>query len=81
MKIIPELMDAVKSNLVSTRPIPPGQVHTLRSDLEHVEHMVLQATCSNGDKEFQITMDEPEFRGGTSRSPTPLNYFLSGAGG
>ena len=81
MKIIPELMDAVKSNLVSTRPIPPGQVYTLRSDIEHIEHMVLRATCSNREKEFEILMDEPEFRGGTSRYATPLNYFLSGAGG
>ena len=81
MKFIPELVDTIKKHLVSTRPIPPGQVSTIREDIEQVEHMVLQATCTRGKNEFTILMDEPEERGGTGKYRTPLSYFLAGAGG
>ncbi len=81
MKFIPELVDTIKKRLVSTRPIPPGQIFTIREDIEHVEHMVLQATCTEGKNEFKILMDEPRERGGTGRYRTPLSYFVAGAGG
>ncbi len=81
MKIIPELIDVMKEKLVSTRPIMPGQVHIIRQEIEQVEHMILQATCTNGEKEFKLMMDEPAMRGGLGQSPTPLGYFVAGAGG
>ncbi len=81
MKFIPELVDTIKKRLVSTRPIPPGQVVTIREDIEHVEHMVLQATCTEGKNEFKIQMDEPQERGGTGQYRTPLSYLVAGAGG
>jgi uncharacterized OsmC-like protein len=52
---------------------------TIRVDLKHVEHLNLQGIAKEGGN-FTVEIDEPPERGGYGRGPTPLNYFLIGAG-
>ncbi len=54
-------------------------VGTIRVDLKHVEHLNFQAIAREGGN-FTVEIDEPPERDGHGRGPTPLNYFLIGAG-
>jgi uncharacterized OsmC-like protein len=52
---------------------------TIRIDLKHVEHLNFQGFAKEGGN-FTVEIDEPPERDGYGRGPTPLNYFLIGAG-
>ncbi len=54
-------------------------VGTIRVDLRHVEHLNFQGIAKEGGT-FTVEIDEPPERGGYGKGPTPLNYFLIGAG-
>jgi uncharacterized OsmC-like protein len=51
----------------------------IRVDLKHVEHLNFQGIAKEGGN-FTVEIDEPPERDGYGRGPTPLNYFLLGAG-
>jgi hypothetical protein len=80
MRVVPGLVDAVKENVLRA-PDPKSNVGTTRVDIRHVEQKTFEATYKTEDKSFQIMIDEPSVRGGQSRGPTPLGYFVTGAGG
>jgi uncharacterized OsmC-like protein len=52
---------------------------TIRIDLRHVEHLNFQGIVKEGGN-FVLEIDEPPQRDGYGKGPTPLNYFLIGAG-
>jgi uncharacterized OsmC-like protein len=52
---------------------------TIRIDLRHVEHLNFQGIAKEGGN-FTVEIDEPPERDGHGKGPTPLNYFLIGAG-
>ena len=52
----------------------------IRIDLKHVEHLTFQGNAKEGVNNFTVDIDEPAERGGYGKGPTPLNYFLIGAG-
>ena len=79
MKVVPELVSAVKE-AAAVRERRSGEVGTTRVDIEHVKHKVFRATCNNGEAKFEVMIDEPTKRGGQNSAPTPLSYFLIGAG-
>ena len=58
-----------------------GQVGTVRVDIEHLEQKTFRVTTSNREEEFTFLMDEPAVRGGQNKGPTPLAFFIAGAGG
>ena len=76
MRIMPELVDAVKTNF--RRAPKAGAVGTIRVDVKHQEQKTLEAVHKEEDKAFQFIADEPASRGGTSRGPSPLSYFVGG---
>lgn len=80
MRVVPGLVGAVREN-VSRAPDSKSSVGTTRVDIRHVEQKTFEATYKTEDKAFQILIDEPAVRGGQSRGPTPLGYFVTGAGG
>lgn len=80
MRVVPELVETVKKGL-TVSPEARGQIGTTRVDIRHVEQKTFEATYKTEDKAFQIMIDEPLVRGGQSRGPTPLGYFVTGAGG
>jgi uncharacterized OsmC-like protein len=51
----------------------------IRIDLKHVSHLNFQGNAKEGG-DFTVEIDEPPSRGGYGKGPTPLNYFLIGAG-
>lgn len=51
----------------------------IRIDLKHVDHLNFQGIAKEGGN-FTVEIDEPPERGGRGKGPTPLNYFLIGAG-
>jgi len=51
----------------------------IRVDMKHVEHLNFQGFAKEGGS-FTVEIDEPPERSGYGRGPTPLNYFLIGAG-
>ncbi len=51
----------------------------IRIDLKHKEHLTFQGNAKEGGN-FTVDIDEPPERGGYGKGPTPLNYFLIGAG-
>ena len=82
MKVVPELVEAVKTQ--ETQPLTPEQrsrVGTVRVDFEHLEQKTFRVTTSNREEEFTFLMDEPAVRGGQNNGPTPLAFFIAGAGG
>ncbi|MDH2901358.1 MAG: OsmC family protein [archaeon] len=52
---------------------------TIRIDLRHVDHLNFQGIAKEGGN-FTVEIDEPPERDGHGKGPTPLNYFLIGAG-
>ena len=52
---------------------------TIRVDLKHVEHLHFHGIAKEGGN-FTVDIDEPPERSGYGSGPTPLNYFLIGAG-
>jgi len=80
MKTIPELVKITKEH-VGARPAAKEQVGTVRVDLTHVEQKTLKAVYKTEEKEFEFLLDEPGVRGGLGRGPTPLGFFIAGAGG
>lgn len=50
-----------------------------RVEIEPVEHLTYRAHPA-ADPDFQLTIDEPRDRGGQHQGPSPLDYFLTGAG-
>ena len=78
MRVITELVKKVKEG--TPRRPGPGGMGTIRVDVQHQEQKTLEATLKTEDKSFQFIADEPAVRGGASRGPTPLGYFVSGAG-
>ena len=79
MRVIPELVSAVKTS--GARRPAAGAVGTVRVDVAQEEQKTLYATYKTEDRSFQLVMDEPAVRGGTSRGPTPLGTFVTGAAG
>ena len=54
-------------------------VGTIRVDLRHVQHLNFQSIAKEGGT-FTFETDESPERGCHGTGPTPLNYFLIGAG-
>ncbi|HEX9879693.1 MAG TPA: hypothetical protein VGB25_05825 [Candidatus Binatia bacterium] len=79
MRVIPELVHVVKTS--GARRPAAGAIGTVRVDVVHEEQKTLAAIYKTEDKSFQMVMDEPAVRGGTSRGPTPLGTFVAGAAG
>ncbi len=52
---------------------------TIRIDLKHVNHLNFHGIAKEGGN-FTVEIDEPPERDGHGKGPTPLNYFLIGAG-
>ncbi|MFQ5681943.1 MAG: hypothetical protein ACE5HC_01605 [Candidatus Binatia bacterium] len=80
MRVIPELVKVVKDQnqpRTGTRP----SVGTIRVDIKHQEQKTFDVVFKTEDKAFEVLIDEPAVRGGQSRGPTPLGYFVTGAGG
>ena len=79
MRLVPKLVEAVKKQEATARQVK-RPVGTIRIDIEHQEQKTFQATYKTEDKTFEFPIDEPAIRGGMSRGPTPLGYFVTGAG-
>ena len=78
MRTVPDLVKTVKAG----SPRRPGEgIGTTRVDYKHLEQKTFEATYKTEDKSFQVLIDEPAVRGGQSQGPTPLGYFVLGAGG
>ena len=80
MRVVPGLVNKVKEN-VSRAPDPKSKIGTVRVDIAHQEQKTFEAAYKTEDKTFHIVIDEPTVRGGQSKGPTPLGYFVTGAGG
>ena len=52
---------------------------TIRVDLTHSENKTFEAIFRSEEASFEFLTDEPSVRGGDSRGPTPLGYFVAGA--
>lgn len=79
MRVIPELVKTVKEG--TPRRPGPGSMGTIRVDIQHQEQETLEATLKKTEhKTFQFLADKSVVRGGASRGPTPLGYFVSGTG-
>ena len=79
MKVVPELVGVVRE-AAAAREKRVGEVGTVRVNIEHVKHKVFRATCGDGETQFEVMIDEPPIRGGQNTAPTPLHYFMIGAG-
>lgn len=79
MRLNPKLIEAVKKQEATARSVV-RPVGTIRVDIEHQEQKTFQATYKTEDHSFEFPIDEPEIRGGMSKGPTPLGYFVTGAG-
>lgn len=80
MSKVPEHAEATKGR-APARSEGSSKVGTNRIDIQRLEQKTLEATYKSEDKSFQVLMDEPSVRGGLSRGPSPLGYFVTGAGG
>lgn len=52
---------------------------TVRVDLVRMENKTFEAVFRSEEASFEFLIDEPSVRGGDSRGPTPLGYFVAGA--
>lgn len=52
---------------------------TIRVDLDHRVNKTFEAVFRSEEASFEFLIDEPSIRGGDSRGPTPLGYFVAGA--
>ena len=52
---------------------------TIRVDIEHRVNKTFDAVFRSEEAAFDLVVDEPSVRGGDSRGPTPLGYFVAGA--
>ena len=80
MRTVPELVGTVKKNL-DAEAEGKGLVVPIRVDITHEEQKTFEAIYKTEDKTFQFLVDEPAVRGGQSKGPTPLGFFVAGAGG
>ena len=80
MRIDPKLAEVVKIHQAERRDVTGRQVGTIRVDISHQEQKTFEATYKTEEKTFQFLIDEPGARGGQNKGPTPLGYFIAGAG-
>jgi hypothetical protein len=80
MRVVPELVKAVKENTLAGKGAA-GQAGTIRVDITQQVQKTFEAVYKTEDKTFQFLIDEPAVRGGQSQGPTPLGFFVAGAGG
>ena len=81
MAVAPELVEIVHQRVAKReqavdQPFLRGLV---RAEIEPVEHLTYRAHPTT-DPQFQLTIDEPLDRGGQHQGPSPLDYFITGAG-
>jgi uncharacterized OsmC-like protein len=57
-----------------------SRIGTVRVDVARREKKTFDAVYKTEDRAFEIVIDEPAIRGGQSLGPTPLGYFVTGAG-
>lgn len=60
-------------------PTARATTGTIRVDLVHRVNKTFDTIFRSEEAEFELVMDEPSVRGGDSRGPTPLGYFVAGA--
>jgi hypothetical protein len=58
--------------------MPGRPIGTVRVDIARQDKKTFEATYKTEEKTFQLTIDEPEVRGGKGLGPTPLGYFVTG---
>ena len=80
MRLDPKLVEVVKKQQAGLRDVTLRPVGTIRVDISHLEQKTFEATYKTEEKSFQFLIDEPGVRGGQNKGPTPLGFFIAGAG-
>ena len=81
MSTKPEVQEIIRKGIADRERTPndPNFRALVRVSIQVDEGLTYHAR-SPSEPQFTLTIDEPEERGGQGQGPSPLTYFLTGAG-
>ncbi len=81
MAVEMELLEIIRQRVVDREQAtdPEKLRGSRRVDIESVDHLTYRAR-DTATPNFEIVVDEPHERGGRNQGPSPIAYFLTGAG-